>query len=681
MYIVGKKLFSSTTVLVVILAVTAFSLINSAAADRVVSSNNSEIISNSIPLENAVGLKWKLLKTNAGWSLGSILLHNKEVEQAAKQGMLSVRNAKTGEIRWMTASQADKIDNHTARLSGQDNIDGANFVWTIEISLSKDSLEANFSSSWNVDRDLNNWEVCLSYHDGFSKDWRLQSYPWAGYSESVNISPMRYCGVPGVLVYRPDQSLVILFAIDSRTDYLNPMTWTGKTSFQFTNRVTAPQFRSGINNLKAGIKYELPLQLFLSDSRDFTGAITSIMQSWIKVNDYKVDTTLHVRTPQQAFDISVDGRRKMDSWKPGIGYEHHKGTPFIYVGNNPIIAYYEYRLYEMTGDKLWRERAFQQIDFAIKGQQSSGVFHTSYYFRKSGGATSPGYYSWDWGHNGYKVDINTWMVRYILQTWQRVKEKEGLDREDWHKAATASLSWILAQQNEDGGFPQVVDVQSGLKSKSVVCGRTLVGLPIIAAINGDKRCLVASAKQEVFLKEEVEGHFWYTGQHPDLPPEDFEQDSIYNVVEYWLDKYDRTNDQICLDHAVANAYYALLYWCPKQLSWVKNPTQGAHTEQLHFNQYSVYSYHNRKIQCLDRLFRKTGNPLFEQLRDRVIQLNFYTQVTEGPYRGSVSEAIADPWLERKSQYGFNMRGNPYTSELVSDLMLQLIDLGMVQKPY
>ena len=148
MYIVGKKLFSSTTVVVVILAVTAFSLINSAAADRVVSSNNSEIISNSIPLENAVGLKWKLLKTNAGWSLGSILLHNKEVEQAAKQGMLSVRNAKTGEIRWMTASQADKIDNHTARLSGQDNIDGANFVWTIEISLSKDSLEANFSSSW-----------------------------------------------------------------------------------------------------------------------------------------------------------------------------------------------------------------------------------------------------------------------------------------------------------------------------------------------------------------------------------------------------------------------------------------------------------------------------------------------------------------------------------------------------
>jgi hypothetical protein len=105
-----------------------------------------------------------------------------------------------------------------------------------------------------------------------------------------------------------------------------------------------------------------------------------------------------------------------------------------------------------------------------------------------------------------------------------------------------------------------------------------------------------------------------------LPPGDFEQDSIYDVVEYWLGKHDRTGDQDSLDHAVANAYYGLLYWCPKQLAWVKNPTQGAHSEQQHFNQYSVYCYHNRKIQSLDRLFKKTGNPLFEQLKNRVMHL-------------------------------------------------------------
>ena len=89
-------------------------------------------------------------------------------------------------------------------------------------------------------------------------------------------------------------------------------------------------------------------------------------------------------------------------------------------------------------------------------------------------------------------------------------------------------------------------------------------------------------------------------------------------------------------------------------------------------------YGNRKIQCLDRLFKKTGHPLFEQLKNRVMQLNFYVQVADGPYKGAMTEAIADPWLERGR--GFEWRGSPYTSELVMDLMLQLIDMGWVAKP-
>jgi hypothetical protein len=78
------------------------------------------------------------------------------------------------------------------------------------------------------------------------------------------------------------------------------------------------------------------------------------------------------------------------------------------------------------------------------------------------------------------------------------------------------------------------------------------------------------------------------------------------------------------------------------------------------------------------VYKATGNPLFEQLRDRVMQLNFFIQVTDGPYKGSLTEAIADPWLERKG--GFDFRGSPYTSELVVDLMLQLMDLKLVEKP-
>jgi hypothetical protein len=44
---------------------------------------------------------------------------------------------------------------------------------------------ARLIPSWSVDMDLDGWEVCLAYHDGFRHDWRLQSYPWAGNSDRV----------------------------------------------------------------------------------------------------------------------------------------------------------------------------------------------------------------------------------------------------------------------------------------------------------------------------------------------------------------------------------------------------------------------------------------------------------------------------------------------------------------
>ena len=632
----------------------------------------------TLVLTNQSGLRWELSRTQSGWALGGLFFHEKPVEQPVTKGMLALRNPKSGEVRWLAASAGEQGDPQTARFSGQEEIDGVTFRYAVTVALTADAVAARWTSSWSVDKDLPGWEVCLAYHDPFHHDWRVQSYPWAGNSEQVAITPMRYCGVPGVLVYRPDQSLVVLFAIDSNSDYLNPTTWTGKTEFHFANRVLAPQFRV-VAPLVSGTRYELPLQVVLSDAGEFAGAITGIMQTWIKLNDYRVDDSLKVRTPQEAFELAIDGRRHMQSWKSGIGYEHHRGTPFVYVGNNPYIAWYEYNVYEITGEKVWRDRAFEQIDFALKGQQPGGVFHTSWYFNRAErptGAVAEGFCSWDWNHDGYKVDLNVWMARYILQTWQRVKEKEGVDRQDWYKAAIAALEWVRSQQNPDGGLPQCVDIKTGEKSFSVVSGRALVGLPIIARITGDERYLKLSADMERFLRLNVEGRFWYTGMHPDLPPGDFEQDSLYAVVEYWLDKHDRTGDPESLDRAVANAYCGLLYWCPKQLSWVKAPTQGAHSEQQHFNQYSVYCYGNRKIQCLERLFKKTGNPLFEQLKNRVLQLNFTVQVVEGPYRGAMTESIADPWLERNN--GFEWRGSPYTSELVADLMLQLMEMGLAR---
>jgi len=54
----------------------------------------------------------------------------------------------------------------------------------------------------------------------------------------------------------------------------------------------------------------------------------------------------------------------------------------------------------------------------------------------------------------------------------------------------------------------------------------------------------------------------------------------------------------------------------------------------------------------------------------------YPSTTFG-YRGSVTEAIADPWLERSN--GFEWQGSTYTSELVADLMLQLMGIGLIER--
>jgi len=370
------------------------------------------------------------------------------------------------------------------------------------------------------------------------------------------------------------------------------------------------------------------------------------------------------------------------------------------MGVQGMGSYFDYLLYELTGDRMWRQRAFEQMDFILKGQNTDptdfnyGAVHTTYSLTpsKSYGPTDVGFNSDDRWNIGYKPDIDALLARYMLQMWKRVKEHEGVDRQDWYKSAILAVDWIMRQQNNDGGLPQKVQMKpletrwfadgelviKPLKSRSSTSGRALPAFWHIYKITGDPKYKRFMEELEEYTLNYVQNKYYYTSHHPDLPPYEFEEASIWGVCEYWLNRYEDTGDEKYLKHAVADAYLALTWWVPKQLSWVKNPTQGGSAEQQHYLSLVVYCYQNRKIECLKRLYDKTKNPLFNELFERMLQNIYFTQqTTEDGRKGGTYERTSRPWRVRKGKDGkpdFNSLGAYYLNEQALDCFVQIFEM-------
>ena len=639
--------------------------------------------SSTLILRNDVGLKWVFTRERNGYAWGSIHVNNRVAETPLNQGLLFLRNKASCEKRWLRAPTGRRVNDTTASFSGREEVDGIGFAFEVTISLSEDVLAACIEYRFAVDKDLRGWEVGLAYHAVYAHTWSCHFYPFAEDANAVAESRLTYVGVPAALICRDDLSLAVLFGLDAHFDYLNPTTWTRDCGFFFTDGVLPPQFRVGGGSLDAGVEYAWPLQLVFSDAGAGPDAITSLVRQWIALNRFAVEP-LCVRSADKALELFMMGRRNTPLWNPGIGYKLEEGDPdsnFVYMGEQPLSAYFEYLLYEMTGDSLWRKRCFEQMDFVLRAQDTDpssihyGAMHTAFDLSRRA------FDSNDRGRNvGYKPDLNVYMARYMLQTWKRVKDHEALDRRQWYQAALRAVDWAMRQRNPDAGLPQKVTPDSrgmGHRSISSTPGRALPALPVIYEITGDSKYEAFAGQLERHVRDCVEGRFRFTGHHPDLPPDELEEASIWGVIEYWLGKYERTQEREDLDRAVADAYLSFLWWCPKQLSWVNNPTQLASAEQQHFLQYSLYCYQNRKVQCLWRLYQYTDDTLFRDLYERVLQGIFWTQVTQGDLTGATHERIADPWLAR-ADYGetadFNSMGTVYMGEQSLDCMMQIVEM-------
>jgi hypothetical protein len=657
--------------------------------------------SHNLIVENNKGIKCQIIRGDNGYSLGEIRFNGNFLETPNKGGVFHLRHLETGQIYEIYATEVEKIAPTRLVLSGDSQISDVDFRFTLTLETPPDLKAVNLTWAIGFDQDLSGYEIGLQYHNEFMYAWKAHLYPWVADSKWVERKQLDNMGIPSIFLYREDRSRGVLWGIDPNSDYLNPTTWTQDFGVYFIDHVLPPQFRVGGGVLKKNIEYHCPMQIVITDQPDPDDMIKDLMESWIALNHYRV-LPLNIRTNDDALQLYIEGRRdSLDAWIPGKGYSLHGARhTFLYFGVQSMGAYFDYLLFEMTGDSFWRERAIEQMEFIVQGQNldpndfNYGAIHTTYQLEwmQDYGKSGPGFNSDDRFNVGYKPDVTALLVRYMLKMWQRFKSHEGIDRREWVETALLAADWIIRQQNNDGGLPQKVQARplemrwfdedfnlviQPFKSRSSTSGRALPSLSVIAAVTGDERYSKFLESLEVYTLRCVQNPYYFTGQHPDLPPYELEEASIWGVAEYWLNRFDETGDRAYLKHAEANAYLALSWWCPKDLSWVKNPTQGGSAEQQHFQQYSVYNYQNRKIEGLWRLFHCTGNVLFKNLMERMLQNIYFTQETEGGNKGGTYERIADPWLVREETAAgphFDSLGSNYTNEQALDCFLQILEL-------
>jgi hypothetical protein len=653
-------------------------------------------------IENNLGLRWQVWEESPGqFALGEISFNGDRLETALRTGLFCLRHRDTQQIHWCFAEKIEKVDPTKLVFSGDAEIEGVTIEFQVAIETPLDVNAVSLIYSFKFSNDLTGYELCLLHHDRFSRSWSAHLYPWVADSKWVERERLDNMGIPAVLLCRDDRSLGVLWGIDPNFDYLNPTTWTRNFGLFFIDNILPAQYRIGGGEFKEGIDYTCPMQIIISNQSHPDRMIKDLLRTWIKHNQYRVNP-LFIRSNDEALNFFIKGRLESDAaWIPGKGYSlHGERHTFLYFGVQGMGAYFDYLMYEMTGNPTWRQRAFEQMDFIIQGQNRDpndfnyGAIHTTYQLEwmDDYGPSGPGFNSDDRFNIGYKPDVCALLVRYMLLLWKRLKEHEGIDRQDWYDVAILAANWIIRQLNPDGGLPQKVQqkplemrwmdddhylVIKPFKSRSSASGRALPSFSTILEITGEEKYKKFLDRLENYTVRCVQNRYYFTGQHPDLPPYELEEASIWGVAEYWLNRYDETGDEIFLQRAEANAYLAFSWWCPVDLSWVTNPTQGGVAEQQHFQQYSVYNYQNRKVEGLWRLYQFTQDPLYYELFERILQNIYFTQETEGGNMGGTYERIADPWLVREETPGgpkFDSMGVNYTNEQALDCFLQVLEM-------
>jgi len=441
---------------------------------------------------------------------------------------------------------------------------------------------------------------------------------------------------------------------------------------------------------RPGVTYRFSFQLFA-----LSGGFGELARTWAEANDFCFDRKRYY-TIDQALEIVVDGRSQKvcngcDRYisedvdgMPVRGYAHGSNQDRIAVLRQSYNAYVDYLLYRRTGREIFRQRAFEQMDFLLAAQTDAGWFQEDWQIGsrewsyeavgEDGGVVtiidrdgsiearsvrtsdkaalilgaavpeSERTLDTSTGKNvrGPRPDYLGMTCHYVYKMARILEEEEGIVRQDWMEALGRCLDWLLSVQREDGGWAMTVSTDGTLQTDAAPAGRLLVALDRLASALGDERLESARKRQERWVLAHCVAPQRWWGSHKDTGLM-IDYGGLHNFVQYCVQRYERTGEERYLAYALECTYFNFFEHCPKQLEWLWHYSKGGIMEQGNYMQYDIDNMDNLPCFSWYKLAARTGDAFVRAFLDQQVYTMMHTLCDdpEHPWYGAWPQYLVD----------------------------------------
>jgi len=659
-----------------------------------------------LTFRNDAGLELALNHNAQGYGLDHVMINGKNIGTPKRGDLFTLaftglrpfrHGVRLQRLDVQRRDEAIEID-----LGGSVETEFARIDCGLSVHLPMASNAVTFRLRYQTDHDVAA-RIEFAFHGSANTpQWEANLYPWAenatslpeqGIDDGMNRHPMvpslryknqlfRYAGVPAALLRRPDRSLACLFGVAKDFEYAYPThDWRGGVNIE----MQADHPPVIVTNIKGGYihsntEHEVPIQLVVTDHDKVYRQTHALVESWCELNAYTAEPIPcdQFNDERDTANFLKEQRKRTPHFFDDATYatDHHRLDRFgTYPANTGFNIYLDLYLGLKDSDPVWFERVATQVRWLERMQiREEGHVADGLYCPVIPKGKHPGFYQ----NKEYEIEVNALGAYWLLRTAQLLNEYRDDPRlaalpgvDEIERIALRVLDAVVRYQQPDGAILQRV-TDGGQLSEPVTPGHSLNAFDLAYRMTGDERWGQALRKTERWTLTHCVDPLYFVGAHPDLQARQYEEGSIHNIARYFMNKHEAGGDPQDLDRVIHLLSTAFLWRCPKQMSWVDEPTQGCTSEQTHFPQFSFYSYWCMKMMTHVKAARASGIDFFEREARFLLRQGMHAVVTEGEWAGAYRERLADPWAARTTDP--DASSNLYLSELAPEYLYQLMEL-------